>query len=137
MQGFLLSPVLFNVYTADWRVITYIKKWIDVLKKILTTFNDWCKNHNISISLKKCYFIIFRKTKSCKNYSNLNVEGTDISWKNECKYMNVTLTSNFNRNQHINVRKDKVFKGVNIIRTLCGTWWSADTAKLLIIYRHF
>lgn len=158
LQGSPISPLLFNMYTSDIHRIFKNNDNIEIiqyaddialissntttatliadLNEALKKINEWCKSHNFQISTEKTTAVLFRKGKPKNTYDNLKLGNSDISWKNEVRYLGVNLTYNLNWNSHINNRITKASKGLNILRALCGTEWGADPTTLLMVYKN-
>lgn len=57
---------------------------------------------------------------------NFSIEGTNIPWKQEVKYLDTTLDQKLNWSKQIDLVCGKAMKNCNILTTLCGTWWGAQ-----------
>lgn len=120
-QGSCLSPVLYNIYTADiptigncvmsifaddTAILCSAKLSSDIvsdlqlaLGKLFEYFTKW----KIAINCEKSQAIYFsRKRKACfLPQVNINVNNVDIEWENNVKYLGVTLDTKLTYKDHI------------------------------------
>lgn len=153
-QGSPLSPLLFNVYIREIfeivpegvQMIGYAddlivfckgKNVIQMTQKInqvLSSINNWLIQHSLLISKGKCEAIWFNKKRYIHYPPNIQIDNETIQYKNDIKYLGVTLNKNLKWDKHINNMIIKAKKGINLIRTFCGTWWGADPKSLKMAF---
>lgn len=154
-QGSPLSPLLFNVYTATMhkietpgiKVIQYADDLVFLiegsskeqmackLNEHLQKINRWLESHNLNISIAKSACILFRRGNSKAALPLIKCSSQTIEWKGSIKYLGVIFTANLKWTGHAKLIEDKIVKGINIMRAICGTKWGADPITLLNIYK--
>ena len=63
------------------------------------------------------------------------VDSHTITISQEAKFLGLTFDSRLSWKPHINNLISRCKKNVNIIKSLCSTWWGADPRCLLTVYR--
>ena len=162
-QGSNLSPILFNLMMADiphsGNVLTMeyaddiaiaitaatIEEACAIARRTIRAFENWAKNSNLHFSPTKTKAMVFTKktiqidpTNDQQILPTLTVNGVDIEWKQELRYLGLTLDGpTLIWKQHIN-KIVKICTGrLNILRALTGTSWGADRNMILNMYKAF
>lgn len=153
-QGSCLSPVLYNIYTADIPSFSgcitsifaddtsilssdiYSVNIINNLESALTELNDYFAKWKILINPDKTKAIYFtRKRKSCFTPQQpLHFINHNIPWEESVKYLGVVLDTKLNFKTHIPYIVDKINKVTRILYPLINrkSDLSIDNKKLII-----
>lgn len=154
-QGSLLSPILVNLYISsiykipphNFQIVQYADDFVilvrgqkinvtwDEINKLFPILGEWFKKHNFKISLEKSSCTLFTKGNSKFTKPLVGFNSTNLMWKDHIKYLGVIIHKNLKWNQYIKLIGTKTSKGINILRSLCGTCWGGDPKTLLIIYK--
>lgn len=154
LQGSITSASFFNLYVrrmsdcaeygvdmgqyADDTYLMITGNDVSVMReKIQQTLDQlqiWLKKRNLTLSTNKSTAMIFTK-KHSPIIPCFKINNEPIQWKQEIKYLGVTLDKNLSWTKHTEIMCSKALKGVNILRSLCRTWWGAHPKTLLIIYK--
>ena len=162
-QGSNLSPVLFNLMMADIphseNVLTMeyaddiaiaitaatIEEACIIARRAIRVFENWARNSNLHFSPTKTNAMVFTKKTIQKDPINhqqilptLTVNNVDIEWKQEVRYLGLTLDGpTLTWKQHVN-KVTRICTGrLNILRALTGTSWGADRNTILNMYKAF
>ncbi|XP_044754975.1 uncharacterized protein LOC123313929 [Coccinella septempunctata] len=84
---------------------------------------------------EKCAAMLFARRPIPEQIPKFSIEETENPWKQEIKYLGVTLDQKLNWTKQIDEVCGKAMKNCNILRTLCGTWWGAQPGVLLGIHK--
>lgn len=127
-QGSCLSPILYNIFTHDFPCLngcessifaddtailssgtyssTIIVKLQDSIDSVVNYFNKW----KILVNSSKTQSIFFsRKRKECfLPNSSIKINGLDIAWENNVKYLGVVLDKKMLFNDHISYTINKI-----------------------------
>ena len=153
-QGSILSPKLFNILTYDlsnivtsdvtivqyaddicmWKKVNlkqitkkrkrkYIKqnyqKNLDNLEKYMTA-------NGLTISTEKTNLILFNAGEYPSNLPTFKLYDTPLIYKNNTKFLGLTLTSKLSWSLHIENILSKARKNLNIIKILSKLPWGMD-----------
>lgn len=120
-QGSCLSPILYNIYTADFPNLDYCtmsvfaddtaiicsgnlaQEIINKLQRALTEVTLYFNRWKIMLNASKSQAIYFtRKRKECFiPQNNFNVQGMSIQWDNTVKYLGVILDPKLKFKEHV------------------------------------
>ncbi|KAL4092463.1 hypothetical protein QTP88_026964 [Uroleucon formosanum] len=147
-QGSILSPVLFNVYTADI-VKTNSRKFIyadDIcivkqgktfeeiennLGKDLAKIQKYLKTWHLILNASKSAAIAFHLNNREANYKiKINVNGEFIPNEDSPRYLGVKLDRALTFKPHLEGLKNKLKTRNNIISKLAGTTWGCKANTL-------
>uniref|UniRef100_A0A1B6C2K7 Uncharacterized protein n=1 Tax=Clastoptera arizonana TaxID=38151 RepID=A0A1B6C2K7_9HEMI len=155
-QGGVLSPHLYSIYQGDLHGVSdnncKIIQYADDVAFYITkkTTNDAltlleekayiCKNLlsqlGLELSLDKTKLMVFSKdTNLTKRNLKINIDGHQISNCKTVKFLGINFHTNLNWTTHL---KEIIVKCENPIRTISclrRTWWGADPAMLLNLYK--
>ena len=153
-QGSCLSPILYNVFTADIPSLTncmtsifaddtsilcsdlFSADIITSLQTALTHLNQYFKKWNILINPEKTQAIYFtRKRKPCfLPQSPLIFMNHNIMWEENAKYLGVLLDTKLNFKDHIPFIIDKINKITRIMYPLINrnSELNIENKKLII-----
>lgn len=155
-QGSILSPLLFNVYTADLhdmfddriRIIQYADdiclytihnsydRCLENLKFMVNSVNNWLIQVGLEMSPEKSAIMCFTRHRLALP-DFLNVGGYDIPVVNQYKYLGIVLDQKLLWSKHIQYVKNKCEKGINILKCTTKKKWGADPRISLIFYRSY
>lgn len=153
-QGSVLSPILFNVYTADLHsmdtklhvvqyaddfVLTYEHKKWDICKHTadneINRCDSWLMNKGFEISESKSVVTIFTRHNIYIN--NIQLGKFNFPIKNEVKYLGIILDRKLNWKPFIDSIVAKCDKGLNFLKSTTKTWWGSDQKTALLFYRSY
>lgn len=153
-QGSVLSPLLFNLYTADVHgfvdvdIIQYAddfcmfiehKKYdmsLELLSNAYIRLREWFINNGFEISIDKTVISTFTRhnTPSC---ANIKISDDSFAHRNQVKYLGVILDKKLTWKWHIEHISLKCTKGFNFLRSIARTWWGADVKASLLFYKSY
>lgn len=145
LQGDPLSPLLFNIYTADiietiQNSTTKIYMYADDIALSSTNRIDlqesfervatWAQKNRLTINKRKTVQMVFRKGGRLSPLDTLSYKGEQIQIVNEFKYLGVTLqTSTTSYRCHIKERSTAAIRAIYDIKEI--TRLSLNTAMML------
>ncbi|CAK1582789.1 unnamed protein product [Parnassius mnemosyne] len=153
LQGSVLSPILFNIYTHNLehsvnsfcKVLQYAddltlyyssKNFTDLsyrLNSALFYLNNWLTDNGLSLSPTKSRVVIFSRKRFCPNIS-ISVQNQIIPTSDNVKFLGVFLDSKMTGIPHLTFIAQKCEKNVNILRSLTGVWWGSHPYCLKLLY---
>lgn len=77
----------------------------------------------------------FSRTKSTSVAPLIELNGHIIRSVSSFRFLGIYLDPKLLGHSHINFLIQKANKLINVIRSLCGTWWGSDPRLLLGIYK--
>ena len=153
-QGSVLSPLLFNLYTADihnlspFKIVQYaddfciytqnrnydisLRQLSEAFRKIV----DWSRTNGFDISLEKSVACVFTRH-NIPNIDFVHLHNTVIPFKTEVKYLGVILDKKLSWKQHINYIVTRCEKGINSLRSIMTTSWGCDVTTALMFYKSY
>lgn len=151
-QGSVLSPLLFNIYTADLYsareqssilqyaddVLIYssnssISNAAECIKRSLKSINNWLSHHGFDLSPSKSNIVIFSRKKTLPPV-NISLSGHNIPVKPHFKFLGLVLDSKLLGLAHCEYIEAKCERNLNILRSLAGVWWGAHPFALKLLY---
>lgn len=153
MQGACMSPLLFNLYTSQ--IINFIPHNTSILQfaddVLIYTINRNIKsaetNINLALQQLNLFYSLNLKLKINSEKSSVMVLGNDITsvkvlynnkqipLVNEKKFLGVIFDNKLTFKSHIDYICHNAMKGINIMRSLAGTFWGSDPNILSTIYK--
>lgn len=152
-QGSVLSPILYNIYTATLelavspfcKVLQYAddlalyvsSKHLALasnrLNNAISYLDSWLHDHSLSLSVCKSSTVIFSRKKF---YPPVNIisSGEIIPNKDKVKFLGIILDSKLSGIPHLSYISHKCEANVNILRALSGVWWGAHPYTQKILY---
>lgn len=152
-QGSVISPLLYDVYTADMessltavcRVLQYaddvlvyscnpsITQSAQNLTTGLNILSSWLQEHSLSLSTSKSVAVVFTRKRDIP-ISSIECDDSVIPIKREATFLGKVFDSKMNGISHIDRLVNKCEKNINIIRCLSGVWWGAHPFSLRLVY---
>lgn len=156
-QGSVLSPLLFNVYTADLHCIfddsikciqyaddiclytiqNSYNACIRDLRYIVFVVKNWLIDHGFSISPEKSAIMFFTRHRLNTTTDSINLSGYYIPIVSHYKYLGMILDNKLLWTKHIKYIKDKCEKGINMLKCVSKKKWGADATISLMFYRSY
>lgn len=155
-QGSVLSPLLFNLFTADIstvinngvRIVQYADdfciysesknydKSIEVLDHCLTGLKKWFINNGFDISQEKSIFCSFSRHNTPK-VTHIYLGEFKFPCQTSVKYLGIFLDKKLTWKPFIESIIDKCNKGINFLKLTTKTWWGADIKTALLFYKSY
>ena len=110
------------------------QKTISEVQINLNAIQTWCHKWGFVLSNEKSKAIIFGRTNK-STAKKLNIDGSDLQWQTEVKFLGMILDERLNWNSHIDYVSGRCQKRINLMRCLSGTNWGANKRSLLHIYK--
>ena len=105
----------------------------DLLQYTLSIISEWCKTVGLKLNIAKTCVIPFTKRRKT-NFRPITIEGSNLEWKREIKYLGITLDSKLTFSKHIEEIASKATKGIMICRRLAGKNWGSSPKILRQMY---
>ncbi|GBL56893.1 RNA-directed DNA polymerase from mobile element jockey, partial [Araneus ventricosus] len=99
--------ITLSQYADDTAIIAQGKtpqEFVSFLQKYVLELETWLTSRKIQLNVDKTEAIVFSKISNCPV---VNLFGTPIPWKNEVKYLGVTLDRSLTFKSHIERTRDK------------------------------
>lgn len=155
-QGAVLSPIIFNLYTADvhelWSphiksiqyaddLVIYSQRpsysqCIMDLKHIMYSLEYWMSFNGFTIAHNKCAVMLFSRKRS-QPLNSVTLHGHSISVTSIHKYLGVVFDRKLLWTHHINHILNRCEKGLNFLKLICKRSWGADQKTALLFYRAY
>ena len=153
MQGSILSPILLvialssqlkslpaptkiAIYADDiaiWASNKYLNNSLAHLQNSLNLLKVKLGKLNLHIEPNKTQCITFGRYNTT-NTKPLNLNGTDLPFRDTAKFLGITFDKRFTFKPHLTDISNKALKRVNILRSLTSTDWGGDRATLTKLY---
>ena len=114
-----------NGYADDCSALAGGRRLDHALKKLQKMLNDlteWGKTCGLRFNPEKSVAVVFTRRQKTPPFS-LRIDGKDIEYKKEVKYLGITLDSKLHWNAHINEKLDKTKKYLGKITSLAKNNW--------------
>lgn len=154
-QGAVLSPLLFNIYTADVNAIlgedTKVSQFADDivlytqdinleaainnLSSSMNKFSEWCFNLGMSLSESKSSVTVFTRRRKYRLPSPVKLGNTYLRVEPVMKTLGVFIDNKLLWKAHIDHIIKKCEQFLNILRYICHSQYGADIKTALMIYR--
>ena len=156
-QGCCSSPIAYNIYThklpdhidsnckylcfAD-DVALFVSSvnldfCLSVLQASLDRIAVYFSTLGLSIAPEKTQLIIFSRKLVDTSHASLSFGEQRIYSSPQAKLLGITFDSKLSWSPHLNDLIKKCTPHVNLIRSLCSTWWGGHPQSLLQIYKAF
>lgn len=154
-QGAVLSPLLFNlfvndiprypnchlalfaddiaIYTSHELSAPIINNLNNYVNNLVTYFNKW----NLMINTDKCESIYFTRCRAVRKLpsSNIVIQGINLIWKNEVRYLGFTLDKSLTSKSHINKVIEKCNKLLKMLYPLINRNSKMNRNNKILIYK--
>lgn len=152
-QGSVLSPLLYNIYTADLETVfgstIQVLQYADDL--LLYTTNNtpaeaasqlnialealkyWLDDNGFEISVPKSSVLVFSRMRSPPNIC-VKLSDLPIPIKKQAKFLGVILDDKLTGLPHCDYLVAKCEKQLNVLRCLTGVWWGSHPYNLKLLY---
>lgn len=153
-QGSVLSPTLFNVFTADLDITASDKglfaddtaifsaaknpnKIIKNLNNASKQLSDYCSKWKIKLNPSKTQAIYFTKKRANRwlPSNEVTVLGSKIPWSSDVKYLGVTMDKTLNFSRHTNLTIEKALKFLGIIFPIINQKSNLNQRNKITIYK--
>lgn len=153
-QGSVLSPIIFNIYTADLERV--VNQWVEHIQyaddivlysahcnleiavnninRALSALSVWLDDHNFTLSPSKSKSIIFSRKRNVVP-PPITFNGNAITYEDSVKYLGVIFDKKLSWKQQTNNTVSKCQNGINIMKSLSKTTWGAESLTMLLIYK--
>jgi ribonuclease HI len=149
----VLSPLLFNLYTANLRqlwdrdivCIQYAddicicclkattQECVTELRYIAYILNRWCQDHGFSLSTEKSALLFFCRQRQIP-YTQLKLNNLTNPVVNEIKYLGVYLDRKLTWKVHVTYVQTRCKKGVNLLRAVARRSWGGAQEVCVLLY---
>lgn len=156
-QGSVLSPLLFNIYTANihnlwddsiscvqyaddfcfYTIQDTYRGCLSQLRHIMYVLSQyWLSTYGFTISQEKSAIMIFSRHR--KTYGDsLNLSTYEIPVVQHYKYLGIILDKKLSWAKHINHVKNKCEKGINMLKCIAKVSSGTDPKIALMFYRAY
>lgn len=156
MQGSVLSPLLFNVYTAglhklngDYSCIQYaddvcliavkdtLQSCANALEGIVADLKQWMSDHGFNMAPEKCAIMICSSKR--QNLQGQSIRLCDMTFPvvKQYKYLGVILDHKLLWTEHIKYVESRCEKACNILRCTTKRSWGADPRITSLFYKSY
>ncbi|KAJ0179728.1 hypothetical protein K1T71_004319 [Dendrolimus kikuchii] len=152
-QGSVLSPLLYNIYTASidstvncfCRILQYADdialyasshSFCDASSRINSAIyylHSWLFEHGLSLSASKSSAVIFSRKRIIPDL-DIHLLNQPIQILDSVKFLGVFLDSKLSAVTHLNYVCQKAEKNINIIRALSGVRWGSHPYCQQLLY---
>lgn len=153
-QGSTLSPLLFNIFTADIPkppLNVYYAQYADDtailsrsrnpnpitdrLQGALNSLELWLRHSRIAANAEKSAAVFFSKRRGIRAPAELKLNNRPIPWKDTAKYLGVTLDKRLTWGPHFSTIAQKGNMALGMLYPLVGRQSSLDLQAKVTIYK--
>jgi hypothetical protein len=152
-QGAILSPILYNIFTADIPTSDFCKTATfaddtaifvsdlnphlvcDSLQEHIDSVSDYFKNWKIKINEDKTQAIYFTRCTKNVPTSKLKINNVEVAWTNEVKYLGVYLDKRLTFASHLTKSINKAEKAFRILYSFLNRKSKLCIQNKLLLYR--
>ena len=112
-----MFPILFADDTNSLACGNNLPELVNTVNEELVKITDWLAANKLSLNIKKTHFMLF-KTKGKKFSSDISIKIRDqcIDKVTHTKFLGITIDDRLNWSNHITCIKNKIAKGLGIMR---------------------
>ena len=107
----------------------------DKLSGALGLVIPWLQSLGCEISIGKCQFSVFSRTRFDIEGLVMSVEGHDLPCCSGIKYLSVILDRRLTWASHVHMIADRAIRSINVIRISSRVSWGVTPSMLLFAYR--
>lgn len=150
-QGSTLSAALFNIYTSDMPIphncqialyaddtaIKSTRAVVNRLQASLVKITEYSNNWKIKINLAKTQLILFPFNNSARRNASLDlkINNVNIHWRNEVKYLGLTLDRKLTFKPHVMNARVKALNAFKAVYTLLHHRSAMNVNNKMLIYK--
>ena len=105
------------------------------LQNSIKHIEKWCNNNGFAFSNNKTNCIHFCRKRGLHPEPELTLNGNSIPVTDQLKFLGIILDKKLSFKAHIQYLKNKCSNKLNILKVLSNTFWGADRASMLSIYK--
>lgn len=152
-QGAVLSPTLYNIYTADIptnldnsMVFTYaddtaiaatsrdLNLAINSLQTSINKISNWLSKWKIKMNESKCKPILFSRRRSIPN-RNIEINGTTLEWNETVKYLGIRFDKKLHWSCHVQQTLEKMERKFGILSPFLGRHSKMNLSNKILLYK--
>lgn len=154
-QGAVLSPILYNIFTADLVMIDHVQYYlfaddtgfvvshrdptvvVDKLQQAQQALESYQQQWKIRINPNKTQAIFFTRKRSPRNLPQreIRANGQSIPWSEAVQYLGATLDQKMNFSQHISNSLKKCDKLTKTLYPMVNRRSALDRRTKLLLYK--
>lgn len=154
-QGCILSPLLYILYTneldkhlhprsncvlfaddiAIFSRASHLPDCIVSIQSSLDAVSSYLKARGLSVEPSKSDLVIFSRKVFNPAPPSVQINSVPVSGSLQAKFLGITLDFRLTWHPHLSNILSKLKKLINIIKCLRTTWWGANPAFLITVYR--
>nr|CAH7735698.1 unnamed protein product [Callosobruchus chinensis] len=154
-QGAVLSPLLFNIYTADVHniiqhvsVIQYADDFclynqskkhetcLSFLDPAVRDFTSWSEENGFTIAPSKSSYCVFTRHNT-REIDEINIGNLTLPFRKQVPYLGIILDKKLTWKPYVEKIKARCQKGLNFLKTVAKVRWGANQSTCLLFYKSY